>query len=76
MDLVELQDRLEHTERNISEAKRHIDRIRELVIELQRGGNDLRLAMNLLRQFEQRLATYISERHRLRKELGLPAWRP
>jgi hypothetical protein len=31
----------------------------------------LRRATNVLRQFEQRLATHIGERDRLRKELGL-----
>ena len=65
-----LQERLEQTERNVSEAEWHIDRMRELVRKLQRGG-DLRLAKNMLRQFEQRLAAYIGERDRLRKELGL-----
>ena len=70
MDRVRLQERLEQIERNVSEAEWHIDRMRELVRKLQRGG-DLRLAKNMLRQFEQRLATYIGERDRLRKELGL-----
>ena len=69
-DRVKLQERLGQTERNVSEAKWHIDCMRELVRELQRGG-DLRLAKNVLRQFEERLAAYIDERNRLRKELGL-----
>jgi hypothetical protein len=70
LDRVRLQERLEQTERNVSEAKWHIDCMRELVRELQRGS-DRRLATNVLGQFEQRLATYIGERDRLRKELGL-----
>jgi len=70
LDRVRLQERLEQTERNVSEAKWHIDCMRELVREIQRGS-DRRLATNVLRQFEQRLATYIDERDRLRKELGL-----
>jgi hypothetical protein len=70
LDRVRLQERLEQTERNVSEAKWHIDCMRELVRELQRGG-DRRLATNVLRQFEQRLATFIGERDRLRKELGV-----
>jgi hypothetical protein len=70
LDRVRLQERLEQTERNVSEAKWHIDCMRELVKELQRGS-DRRLATNVLRQFEQRLATFIDERDRLRKELGL-----
>jgi len=75
MDPEGLAGRLAQTERNVSEAKRHIARLQKLLTELQRGGNDIRLAMNLLRQFEQRLATYIGERDRLRQELGLPTWR-
>jgi hypothetical protein len=71
LDRVRLQERLEQTERNVSEARWHIDCMRELARELQRGGSDLRLAKNVLRQFEQRLATYIGERDRLRKELAL-----
>jgi hypothetical protein len=67
-----LMECLDQTERNVSEAKRHIERLRERMGELQRGSNDLRLATNMLRQFEQRLAAYIGERDRLRKELGLP----
>jgi hypothetical protein len=70
LDRVRLQERLEQTERNVSEAKWHIDCMRELIREPQRGG-DRRLATNVLWQFEQRLATYIGERDRLRKELGL-----
>jgi hypothetical protein len=45
--------------------------MRELVRELQRGGSDLGLAKNVLRQFEERLVTYINECDRVRKELGL-----
>ena len=75
MDPEGLAGRLAQTERNVSEAKRHIARLQKLLTELQRGGNDIRLATNLLRQFEQRLATYIGERDRLRQELGLPTWR-
>jgi tRNA U34 5-carboxymethylaminomethyl modifying GTPase MnmE/TrmE len=77
-----LQERWDQNEGNISEAKRHIKRLRELMDELQRGsdelqrGNDLRLATNMLKQFEQRLAAYIGERDRLQKELGLRDWRP
>ena len=71
MDRVMLQERLEQTERNVSEAEWHLGCMRELVREIQCGGMDLRLATNMLRQFEQRLATYIGERDRLRKELGL-----
>jgi predicted RNase H-like nuclease (RuvC/YqgF family) len=70
-DRVKLQERLEQTERNVSEAEWHIDRMRDLVRQHQRGGRDLRLAANVLRQFEERLFTYIDERDRLRKELGL-----
>jgi hypothetical protein len=70
LDRVRLQGRLEQTERNVSEAKWHIDCMRELVREIQRGS-DRRLATNVLRQFEERLVTYIDERDRLRKELGL-----
>jgi hypothetical protein len=71
LDRLRLQERLEQTERNVSEAKWHIDCMRALVRQLQPGGRDLRLATNVLRQFEQRLAAYIGERDRLRKELGL-----
>jgi phage shock protein A len=67
-----LQERLDQNERNVSEAKRHIERLRKLRGELQRGSIDFRLATNTLKQFEQRLAAYIGERDRLRKELGLP----
>jgi hypothetical protein len=70
-DRVKLQERLEQTERNVSEAKWHVDCMRELAREIQRGGRDLRLAKNVLRQFEERLVSYIDERDRLRKELGL-----
>jgi hypothetical protein len=73
MDRLREQERLEQTERNVSEVKRHVARLREVVAELQREGNDIRLAMNLLQQFEQRLAVHIGERDGLRKELGLPA---
>jgi predicted DNA-binding protein YlxM (UPF0122 family) len=76
-----LQERWDQNEGNVSEAKRHIKRLRELMDELQRGSdelqrgsNDLRLATNMLKQFEQRLAAY--ERDRLRKELSLRGWRP
>ena len=72
MDQVQSQDRLEQTERNISEAKRHIARLRELSFQLQR--HDIRLTMNMLQQLERRLATHIGTRDRLQKELGLPAW--
>jgi hypothetical protein len=75
MDRERLQERELETERNILEAKRHIARLHELMVELQRGY-DIRLATKLLRQFEQRLATYTGERDLLRKELGLPAWQP
>jgi hypothetical protein len=71
LDRARLQERLEQTERNVSEAEWHINCARELVRQLQGGGRDLRLATNMLRQFERRLATYIGERDRLRKELGL-----
>jgi hypothetical protein len=71
LDRARLQERLEQTERNVSEAEWHIDRMCHLVRQLQRGGRELRLATNVLRKFEQRLATYIGERDRLRKELGL-----
>jgi hypothetical protein len=70
LDRARLEERLEQNERNVSEAKWHIDCMRELVRALQRGG-DRRLATNVLRQFEQRLASYVDERDRLRKELGL-----
>jgi hypothetical protein len=70
LDRVRLQERLDQAERNVSEAKWHMDCMRELVREIQRGGRDLRLAKNVLRQFEERLVTHIDERDRLRKELG------
>jgi hypothetical protein len=50
MDQVQSQDRLEQTERNISEAKRHIARLRELSFQLQR--HDIRLTMKMLQQLE------------------------
>jgi hypothetical protein len=71
MNREKLRERLDQAERNIADARRHVGRLRELVAELQRSGSDLRLATNLLHQFEHRLATYIAERDRLRKELGL-----
>ena len=71
MDRKGLQERLEQTELNVSEGKRHVARLRELVAVLQREGQDIQLAMRLLQQFEQRAAAHIAERDRLRKELGL-----
>ena len=65
MDQVQSQDRLEQTERNISEAKRHIARLRELSFQLQR--HDIRLTMNMLQQLERRLATHIGTRDRCRR---------
>jgi hypothetical protein len=71
MNRATLRERLDQTEHNIGDARRHVARLRDLVAELQRGGSDLRLATNLLQQFEHRLATYIAVRDGLRKELGL-----
>ena len=71
MNRVALEERLEQTERNVSEAKRHVVRLRELMAEVQRGDIDIRLARNLVWQFERSLAAHICERNRLRRQLGL-----
>jgi hypothetical protein len=65
-----LRKHLALAERHVAEGERLIARQRELVTSLERGGHDLRDAIELLRLFKELEALHVAHRDRLRKELG------
>lgn len=73
MDRALLLDHLAMAERHVAEGERIIARQREIVAQLTRDGHAglLSKALDLLSMFEETQAAHVTDRNRLRKELGL-----
>jgi hypothetical protein len=65
-----LKDHLAQAERRIAEGRDHVERQRQIVEEVVRGGEDARRSTALLELFEKTLAAHVEERDRLRNELA------
>jgi hypothetical protein len=71
MDRAILEEHLELAERHVAAGEQIVARQRAVVAQLAHDGHDIGEATRLLDQFEQVQASYIADRDRLRKELGL-----
>lgn len=65
-----LQRHLAEAHRNVAEGERHIVRQREIVSELERGGHDAKVALQLLWEYETLLDSHIADRNRIEAELA------
>jgi hypothetical protein len=63
---------LAQAERHAADGRRHIERQRRVVVQLVRTGQDSESSRHLLRLFEELQAMHVSDRDRLREQLGLP----
>ena len=71
VDRTLLEEQLAETERQVLEGERRIARQRQIVAELERGGQQSWDATELLRRLEYLQALHVARRDRLRNELGL-----
>jgi hypothetical protein len=69
MERAEMRERLEQAELQVSDGERQVARLRGMIAEFGRQGDDAQPVMNMLHQFERALASHIANRDRLRKEL-------
>jgi len=65
-----LKQHLALAEKHIAEGAGHVERQRQIVEELKPRGQDVRRSADLLKLFEETLATHIDERDRLLEELA------
>jgi cell division protein FtsX len=74
MDRRTLEEHLAQAERHVALGARHLVRQRVIVADLERDGHvaAAATARDLLRQFEDVQALHVSDRDRLRRELGRP----
>jgi hypothetical protein len=56
-------------EAHVAEGMRHVEKQREIIADLERGGHNTLQAASLLCTLEAMLALYVAHRDRLRKEL-------
>lgn len=70
MGLSLIQVHLALLEEQVAQGERHIERQRDLVELLSRGGYDTADARALLQEFEESQAMHLADRDRLRAELG------
>ena len=67
-----LLEHLAQAERHAADGRRHIESQRRIVAQLVRNGQDSENSRHLLRLFEELEAMHVSDRDRLREQLGLP----
>jgi hypothetical protein len=70
MDKTIITDHLAQAEQHVELGKKHIQRQRELIIELKEDGHDTAIAERLLVQFEELQALHVTHRDRLASELA------
>jgi hypothetical protein len=71
MDRALSKEHLAQAERHVAQGERTVARQEELVARLERDGHDVRMARELLIQFQELLEAHRGDRDQLRKELGL-----
>jgi hypothetical protein len=67
-----LQRHIEEAESRIQRGQRNVDHQRKAVSDLERDGQDTKIATALLGLFEKALAVHVADRHQLLKELASP----
>jgi hypothetical protein len=60
---------LAQVDRFFSQGERHIAQQRELILRMERGGDEITEATQLLRQMQKLQVSYVATRERLLKEL-------
>ena len=60
---------LAQVDRFFSQGERHIIQQKELIIRMERGGDEITEATQLLRQMQKLQVSYVTTRERLLKEL-------
>jgi hypothetical protein len=70
MDRAHLRELLASAERHVEQREKTVARQRQIVAGLTREGKNTTAALDLLAAFERVLAIQVTERDRLRKELG------
>jgi len=60
---------LAQVDRFFSQGERHIVQQKELIIRMERGGDEITEATQLLRQMQKLQVSYVATRERLLKEL-------
>jgi hypothetical protein len=60
---------LAQVDRFFSQGERHIVQQKELILRMERGGDEITEATQLLRQMQKLQVSYIATRERLLKEL-------
>jgi hypothetical protein len=60
---------LAQVDRFFSQGERHIIQQKELIIRMERGGDEITEATQLLRQMQKLQVSYVATRERLLKEL-------
>jgi len=61
---------LEQVQQQVSDGARQVARLRGMIAEMGRQGDDAQPVMNMLHQFERALVGHIASSDRLRRELG------
>ena len=67
----ELPERLALAELQVSDGERQVARLRSMIAEIGRQGDDAQPVINMLHHFERALASHIADRDRLPNELRL-----
>jgi len=70
MDPATITEHVAQAERHVALGEHHVARQREMVTELEDGGNDAALARRLPMKFKELQAIHIADRDRLRRELA------
>jgi hypothetical protein len=77
MDRRLMTEYLAQAERHVADGEHQIACQREIIDELERDGQDTRMARDALAHFEEMQALHLSDRDRLRTELQkYPPYRP
>jgi hypothetical protein len=70
MDRATIEEHLEQARRHVAEGEEHVARQQQIVDELERDGHDTTQAREVLKVFEETLATHVADQERLEQELA------